>query len=766
MATNFHIAPPPKNVDGLLAVPIDIQTINGSFIFDAGAQTAVADVTILYTVGPAAGNPVFDLRQTITQAWLDGAIFPAAQLASHSFGPGSFDKLRIIESLQAAGSVHTLRVQYDLAVPQSQLGGSYLPALEWLAGPSLKFVFGLSDLNAARYAEAWLPANLPFDQYSIDLDIQIINTLASHAVISNATITVLGANHWSLSFPSRFTAVSPLLEIRAASTLESLTGSVTLPVSGSTVTIEAWKIAGTATNLATQISNISTLLSDNENDYGGYVHGNRFVAFFNGGGGMEYEGGTTTATTALGHETFHSWFARGVKPAAQADGWWDEAFTEYHDNGANDTLPFDFGDAPIVLCSLNPWQRTTPSNSYSDGFDFWKGIAAITGVAGLNNVMSSFFNTYKGNSPVSTQMLEEFLICHQADDQVVDAFHRFIYGFTDDATGPELWMKDDTAHSGSDSWAGAFWDSPDLWIRNEDDDGSTHQAPEYGQDNWFYARVRNKSTAGVAKHFVVAFSYKEWAGTEFVYPGDFLPAVAAKAEFDLQPGETRIVKAKWPRNRIPAAGKHACILASVIARNDHPTANRHVWEHNNLAQKNTTVVNLQADEYIIIPVLLKNVGDIEFSDYTLEVWRDKRLSKYAASIVHKSKEFFSRDKNLKISSLKNIPKTKARPAAHDLLDCGGHINKQQKDKNKLLLTSRHPELVAQRFPNAFESFFEPGNKAAMKIQLLPHSQRVAGFKIQVPANAKKGTCFKTHLVQRNSKRKRVTGGITVEIMVM
>ncbi len=765
MATNFHIAPPPKTVDGLLAVPIDIQTITGSFNFDAGAQTADADVTILYTVGPTAGNPIFDLRQTITQAWLDGAIFPAAQLASHSFGPGSFDKLRIVESLQAAGSVHTLRVQYNLAVPQSQLGGAYLPALEWLAGPSLKFVFGLSDLNAARYAEAWLPANLPFDQYTIDLDIQITNTLANHSVISNATVTTLGANHWSLSFPSRFTSVSPLLEIRASNTLESLTSTVTLPVSGNTVNIEAWKITGTATNLATQISNISAMLTDNENDYGAYVHGNRFVAFFNGGG-MEYEGGTTTGSGALNHETFHSWFARGVKPAAQADGWWDEAFTEYHDNGANDTLPFDFGDAPILLCSLNPWQRTTPGNSYTDGFDFWKGIAAITGVSGLNNLMSSFYNTYKGNSPVTTQMLEEYLLCHQADDQVVDSFHRFIYGFTDDATAPELWMKDDAAHTGTNNWAGTFWDSPDLWIRNEEDDGSTHQAPEYGQDNWFYTRVRNKSSAGVAKHFVVTFSYKEWAGTEFVYPGDFLPAVAAKAEFDLQPGQTRIVKAKWPRSRVPAAGTHACILASVIARHDHPTANKHVWEHNNLAQKNTTVVNLQADEFIIVPVLLKNVGNIEFSDYSLEVWRDKRFSQYTAGIVQKSREFFSRDKKLKVSELKYTTKVKAGALLHDLLDCGGHISKQHKEKNKLLLTSRHPELLVQRFPHAYEAFFEAGSKASMKIQILPHSQRVVGFKIQVPAKAKKGASFKTHLVQRNSKRKQVTGGITVEITVV
>ena len=77
MATNFHLAPPPKTVDGLAAVPIDIQTIDAVFVFDGAAASATADATITYTVGPTAGNPIFDLRQDITAAWLDGAPFPA-----------------------------------------------------------------------------------------------------------------------------------------------------------------------------------------------------------------------------------------------------------------------------------------------------------------------------------------------------------------------------------------------------------------------------------------------------------------------------------------------------------------------------------------------------------------------------------------------------------------------------------------------------------------------------------------------------------------
>jgi hypothetical protein len=387
ISNNFHLAPPPKTVDDLLAVPIDIESIVADFTFDGSTETASADATITYTVGPTAGNPIFDLRQDITQAWLDSVLFPIAQLAHHNFGAGPFTDLRVIEATQAAGSVHTLRVQYDLALPNSQLEGSYLPALEWSAGPKLRFVFGLSDLNRARYAEAWLPVNLVFDQHSISLEVQIINTTAAHSVITNGVVTNQGLNHWQISFPARSSSVSPLLEVRAADTLAQQTDTVLLPVSGKTVTIEAWKPTSSMVSLTAQINNIKTLLADNENDYGAYLHDDRFVAFFNGIGGMEYEGGTTTSPGALLHETFHSWFARGVKPASQADGWWDEGFTSFHDDGADDAIPFDFSDPPVLLCSRDPWQRHTPSNAYTDGSSFWKGMAALLGASNLNVLM-------------------------------------------------------------------------------------------------------------------------------------------------------------------------------------------------------------------------------------------------------------------------------------------------------------------------------------------------------------------------------------------
>ena len=114
-----------------------------------------------------------------------------------------------------------------------------------------------------------------------------------------------------------------------------------------------------------------------------------------------------------------------------------------------------------------------------------------------------------------------------------------------------------------------------------------------GIDNWFYARVRNCGSSS-AQHFMVTFTVKPWAGAEFVYPADFIPCTAATGGFELAPDEEKMVSVKWPAVRVPPAGTHACLLASVIARRDHPSAGDHVWQDNKRAQRNLTIMKLMA----------------------------------------------------------------------------------------------------------------------------------------------------------------------------
>lgn len=198
-----------------MAVPIDIQRIAASLSFDGATASGNGDASLEFVMGPQDGNPIFDLRQTITAAWLDGAPLPAAKLAHHDVGGGPHAELRFVESLLAAGSTHTLRVTYTLGPPQASTAGSYQPAMTWSAGPRLAFNFGFTDLGGGRYLEAWVPANLIFDQFEMNLELRVLNTALAHTVISNGTVTTLGTNHWSINFPARFTA-RPIASARVA----------------------------------------------------------------------------------------------------------------------------------------------------------------------------------------------------------------------------------------------------------------------------------------------------------------------------------------------------------------------------------------------------------------------------------------------------------------------------------------------------------------------------------------------------------------------
>jgi hypothetical protein len=129
--TNFDLAPPPRMVDGLFAVPVDLQRVTAGLVFDGASSTGTGDATAQFVMGPQDGNPIFDLRQTVTAAWLDGSPVAVAKLAHHDFGGGPQAQLRVL----GAGSSHVLRMTYALGPPQASTAGSYQQPWPGAPGP-------------------------------------------------------------------------------------------------------------------------------------------------------------------------------------------------------------------------------------------------------------------------------------------------------------------------------------------------------------------------------------------------------------------------------------------------------------------------------------------------------------------------------------------------------------------------------------------------------------------------------------------------------
>ena len=753
MSTNFNLAPPAKTVDGLLAVPIDIQHLAATMAFDAATESCDVDATVDFVVGPTGGHPIFDLRQTIGAAWLDGTPIAPALLGHHDFGGGTDAGLRVVEAHLSAGSAHQLRVTYQLALPAALNSGSGPPTYAWSSG-RLNLKFWYTDLRAGRYLDSWLPGNLLFDQFSAELELSIANTAIAHRLISNGARTDLGTNHWRLSFPDHFTVCSGMLRIQPLDEIESRVGTTTLP-GGSSVAIHCFKGAGSSIDLATQETEIATRLAADVTAAGAYGHGSRFTVFFEGPGGMEYAGAARTSLSALAHEIFHSWWARGVQPASQNDAWWDEAWTVYVTGGYG-PAPLSFARAPVELFSQNPWVRSTPGGSYSSGRDVFRGLAAILGDPTLKSLMRQFYED-RPQRPVTTLELESALLCGSGQASLVDVFHRFVYGFADPSPAPNLWLRDDPAHTGAEAWGGRFWDSPDLWVRHEDDGGTGHQSPVEGRDNWFYARVRNQGA--LARHFQVTFNVQQFAGTQFVYPGDFLPCIAATGGFDLAPNESRVVKAKWPAARVPPAGTHGCLLASALARADHPVGGRHVWQDNNLAQKNLTVIELEPDGWVVVPLMVGHLASRRRSVH-LDLHRPRGFSRLSATILSPTSPRPEVDAGTRAEDA--IAET---AIAEDGLDCGGHQPGTGAAPLEIWTDRSQRVWAAELFAEAREERFPAGRCARQKVRSKLGFPAVVGLRLRLPANARPGERLLVDLVERG-RSGRTVGGIAVEIRVV
>jgi hypothetical protein len=183
----------------------------------------------------------------------------------------------------------------------------------------------------------------------------------------------------------------------------------------------------------------------------------------------------------------------------------------------------------------------------------------------------------------------------------------------------DLFIRDSISDTGDvpqPQWG--FWDSPDIWVRNIDDNGTTHLNTIRGQDNFIYARVSNRGSQASLPCWV-RFFITTFAGTEFRYPYDFkrdttmdvgggtpgnlkdlsgFPAPGTyfigEQRIDSVPATGNVIaKVRWPASLIPPATNwHPCILVEVSPHDGPNTATgEHIWENNNLGQKNISIVN-------------------------------------------------------------------------------------------------------------------------------------------------------------------------------
>lgn len=285
------------------------------------------------------------------------------------------------------------------------------------------------------------------------------------------------------------------------------------------------------------------------------------------------------------------------------------------------------------------------------------------------------------------------------------------------AVNSDIYIRDNAADTGAVTTIVPFWDSPDIWVRNIEDGETSHQNTIRGKDNFIYVRVTNRGQAE-AQDLRVRVYITSFAGTEFIHPFDWVPRnptgggtltgtgtyLIGEVQVPSLPATAAtIVHMKWKASLIPPATNwHPCLLVEVSPNDGLSLKGRHVWENNNLAQKNITIVDAKVGKFIEFPFLFGSAfstaqaGEIVLrkaiapkkAEILLDIGDDKLMQQMIATLATLPK------KNQIVSGFK-IVTIDDRPVFSLMGQIQGRIRLplKPKEQKRMVLKAKVPELA-------------------------------------------------------------------------
>lgn len=384
------------------AVFVDFQRAKFSIVYNFAAKSVTVESEILFDA-PASGYPIFDLLPEPREVRLDDREASVALIAD----PDSASYFRVLETRVSPGS-HRLTLTHTIEENVIFRANGVASA------------FWMSDLTDRHYLEQYLPANLLYDQYPISMRVEVRNAVGlPHTLRANGAVKVLSENVFEVEFPSFYAADSVFFHLSPKDSIPS--ASFTYPsLDGRALPVEVYSSA----NLAAYVAETKRVLADLEGDFGPFPHA-KVIVYGSRAGGMEYAGATISSPTAIGHELFHSYNARGVMPADGNSGWMDEAMSCWHDRHyAVRALPGMAGG----MAGHSPWMRITDSDAYAKGTDFVAWIAGRMDAEGKD--FKAFLRGYLRTNlyqTVTTELFREAIERYSGFDLRAD-FDEYIYG--------------------------------------------------------------------------------------------------------------------------------------------------------------------------------------------------------------------------------------------------------------------------------------------------------------------------------------------------
>jgi len=395
-------------VSGGRAVFVDFTEAHYQITYDLPQKTARVLAEIQFDA-LETGYPVFDSVTPPTSLELDGKNASASETAT----PDGATTLRVIRKLVEIGT-HSLKIELPLTeLVDFRMGG-------------VKSAFWTSDLDERNFLERYLPSNFEFDQVKMDFTVRFNGLDKPQSIYTNGNIVKLDEETYKIDYPAHYTASSIFFHTTPEGsmeetrfTLKSIDGRV-LPV-----TLYASKGSWIA-SLDRLKEKVTSVFRELEADYGAFPHPSVLV-YQAGSGGMEYCGATMSDYGSVGHELFHSYFARGVMPANGNSGWLDEALASWRDSGYP-TLSSLSGSSGM---SSHPYYtRITDTAAYSFGARFMSLLDGMTrGKGGLKPFMRHMVATRALRPLFVEEFIEEMESFYQ--QSFLDSFKRYTYGSED-----------------------------------------------------------------------------------------------------------------------------------------------------------------------------------------------------------------------------------------------------------------------------------------------------------------------------------------------
>ena len=338
--------PPSFTTPAGKAVFVDFTSADYDITYDVKKKASTVKAEISFNA-PEAGLPIFDSVTAPTSIVLDGQAVDATETKT----PSRETTLRLINKAVNSGT-HKMTIE----VPLTELV-EYLPA-------GVKSAFWTSDLSERQFLERYLPANFEFDQVPMTLKVKFIGA-TDQVIYTNGVQKVGRDGVIEITYPKYYTASSLYFHTTPKSEVKELRTSFK-SIDGRELPVVIYIKASAWTNLESLKTKTAEIFQELERDYGAFPHPS--ITVYNSGmGGMEYCGATITSTSALGHELFHSYFARGMMPANGNSGWLDEALASWRDGGYQRSSTLS-GSSQM---SAHPqYTRTTDRAAYTFGAKF------------------------------------------------------------------------------------------------------------------------------------------------------------------------------------------------------------------------------------------------------------------------------------------------------------------------------------------------------------------------------------------------------------